>query len=296
MNITSFDLNLLVVFDALLTDGSVTRAAKRVGLSQPAFSNALGRLRGALDDPLFERTGRGMVPTPRAVAMAAPVRAALNDLRRAMTVPLDLGAPSSIVSIAANQYAQYLVLPSAIRALMRRAPAVRLDVRDASASIAADGQEADLTLDWASAGPDRATPDRSASVVLRDSLVGVARRTNRAVGNTVSEAALARLNRICVQYGASSPQSETVGGEHIMSDGLSAMSVVSQTDAFAMVPHRLARRLGPSMGLKIFRPPHELVDIALQVAWKVETATDAAAIVRDCLVEAGARLAGGRRK
>src|SRR5262245_36200679 len=79
------DLNLLVAFDALLAEQNVTRAAKRVGLSQPAMSNALARLRATLDDPLFVRSSKGMVATPRARQLATPVREALTTLERALT-------------------------------------------------------------------------------------------------------------------------------------------------------------------------------------------------------------------
>ena len=104
----AFDLNLLVVFDALLTDGNVTRAARRVGLSQPAFSNALRRLRARIGDPLFERRGGGMRPTLRALAMARPVRLGLAEFRRALS---GSGLPEGTrtVTIAANSYARCIL-------------------------------------------------------------------------------------------------------------------------------------------------------------------------------------------
>ena len=77
MNWRAFDLNLLVVFDGLFREGSVTRAGKRLGMSQPALSHALNRLRYLLKDQLFIRTPSGMVPTPRAEQLARPLRHAL---------------------------------------------------------------------------------------------------------------------------------------------------------------------------------------------------------------------------
>ena len=74
MNLQSFDLNLLLALDALLKERHVTRAAARIGLSQPAMSNALARLRDLLDDPLLVRTPRGMVPTPRAERLQQPLQ------------------------------------------------------------------------------------------------------------------------------------------------------------------------------------------------------------------------------
>lgn len=84
MNLTAFDLNLLVVFEAILRERSVTKAGERLGLSQPAMSHALNRLRWMLKDQLFIRTPEGMAPTPRAEQLADPLRRAPGDLRSAL--------------------------------------------------------------------------------------------------------------------------------------------------------------------------------------------------------------------
>lgn len=112
------DLNLLRVFEALMSEQSVSRAAAKLRLSQPATSSALNRLREALGDPLLVRTREGMVPTPRALALRGPVTASLRQLREALVAP----APFDPVSarrtfvIAASDHAQLLILP----ALMKR--------------------------------------------------------------------------------------------------------------------------------------------------------------------------------
>lgn len=87
MNIGGIDLNLLLAFEALVDERHVGRAAKRVGLSQPAFSNAIARLRARLEDPLFVRTAQGMIPTPRADYLAGPIRTALAQLRQTFEAP-----------------------------------------------------------------------------------------------------------------------------------------------------------------------------------------------------------------
>jgi DNA-binding transcriptional LysR family regulator len=87
LNINGIDLNLLLAFESLLDERHVSRAAKRVGLSQPAFSNAIGRLRTRLADPLFVRTSQGMMPTRRAEQLAGPIRAALAQLRHTFEAP-----------------------------------------------------------------------------------------------------------------------------------------------------------------------------------------------------------------
>ncbi|WP_244571273.1 LysR family transcriptional regulator [Mesorhizobium carmichaelinearum] len=83
MNLNGLDLNLVRVLDALLRERSVTRAGEQIGLSQPAVSAALNRLRHALNDQLFVRHGNDMVPTPRAESLAEPVRLALREIERA---------------------------------------------------------------------------------------------------------------------------------------------------------------------------------------------------------------------
>ena len=84
MNLAGVDLNLLVALDALLEERSVTRAAERLGLSQPGMSNTLARLRKLFDDPLLVREGMALVPTPRAEALRQPVRAALASSQQAL--------------------------------------------------------------------------------------------------------------------------------------------------------------------------------------------------------------------
>src|SRR5205823_11518589 len=87
MGLAGVDLNLLVALDALLAERSVTRAARRVGLSQPGMSNALARLRRLFGDPLLVRQGAELIPTSRAEALAGPVREALELIRGAIETP-----------------------------------------------------------------------------------------------------------------------------------------------------------------------------------------------------------------
>ena len=107
-NLSRLDLNLLVAFDALLTEGSVTRAAERVGIGQPSMSHALGRLRRLLNDELFVRAPDGVRPTPRALALADPIRVALAAIQgtllqgRASSRPRRSGPSSSACRTASR--------------------------------------------------------------------------------------------------------------------------------------------------------------------------------------------------
>src|SRR5258708_4491280 len=130
-NLRSVDLNLLVVFDTLMAERNVTRAAVRNGLSQPAVSKALNRLRFLFDDPLFVLRDRAMEPTARARELAGPIRSALADISRTLTLPdeFDPTTVRATVNIATNDLYHTSLLPSLIRHLRRHAPSVDLQVR-----------------------------------------------------------------------------------------------------------------------------------------------------------------------
>jgi DNA-binding transcriptional LysR family regulator len=130
MSRNAIDLNLLVVFDAVAHEKSLTRAGLRLGMSQPAVSHALARLRVMLKDELFVRTPEGMLPTARAERMVGPARDALRDLRITLeSTEFDATRSSRRFTIAANTYATHAVIPALARQLATRAPAVVLDVR-----------------------------------------------------------------------------------------------------------------------------------------------------------------------
>jgi DNA-binding transcriptional LysR family regulator len=131
VHIAAFDLNLLVAFDALWTERHVTRAARRIGLTQPALSHALGRLRAQLDDPLFQRTPRGLVPTGRAQLLAPAIGEALALVRRAVETParFDPATLTRTFTIGTSDYGELVILPELAARLGREAPGVRLAVR-----------------------------------------------------------------------------------------------------------------------------------------------------------------------
>ena len=98
------DLRLLAVFHAVMAERSVTRASRRLGLSQPAISNALRRLREILDDELFQRTAHGMLPTPRALELASPVGQVLRQLEAALQ-------PASFVAADSDRLFKIAIAP-----------------------------------------------------------------------------------------------------------------------------------------------------------------------------------------
>src|SRR6266699_3659523 len=128
MNLTSLDLNLLVALDALLKEANVSRAALRIGLSQPAASHALQRLRDLIGDPLLVRNGARMELTPRAQALRAPLAQALDQVR-SLFIPDDFDAARSErqFRLMMPDLAVELLMPPLMEKITKIAPNVRID-------------------------------------------------------------------------------------------------------------------------------------------------------------------------
>src|SRR3569623_1132262 len=129
MNLNTLDINLLVALDALLRETNVSRAAMRIGLSQPATSHALQRLRDQIGDPLLVRTGARMELTPRAQALRGPLAQALDQVR-GLFIPDDFDAASSErqFRLMMPDLAVELLMPPLMEKVTRVAPNVRIDV------------------------------------------------------------------------------------------------------------------------------------------------------------------------
>lgn len=139
MNLAGTDLNLLVAFDALMSELSVTRAGKKIGLSQPAMSGVLARLRHQLGDDLFIRRGDRMLPTRKAVEIAEPIRMALDQIRAALSENTYVSAISRrTFRLACNDVGAAVLVPSLIERLAVLAPNVNVIVNHADAESAAD--------------------------------------------------------------------------------------------------------------------------------------------------------------
>lgn len=129
MNKDRPDLNLLVVFDAVARTGSVTKAADILALSQPAVSHALNRLRDLVGDPLFVRSRKGLVPTPRAEKMITPVSGVLQSARTVLAdESFDPRTSTATFRVGVSDYAALTTVPKLVRALRKRAPNTRLEL------------------------------------------------------------------------------------------------------------------------------------------------------------------------
>ncbi|MHA7879998.1 MAG: LysR family transcriptional regulator [Saccharospirillum sp.] len=130
MQLNRIDMNLLVYLDVLLRERNVTRAADKLGISQPAMSNGLRRLRDLFGDPLLIRTSEGMTPTERARQLEPMLRSVLHDIERAIQprAEFDAGTSHRVFRIMVSDYAESTLVPALLRRLREDAPNVILDL------------------------------------------------------------------------------------------------------------------------------------------------------------------------
>jgi DNA-binding transcriptional LysR family regulator len=275
MNWGAFDLNLLVVFDAVMQERSVTRAGGRVGLSQPAVSHALGRLRHMLKDELFVRTPEGMVPTPRAEQLAEPLRRALNDMQLALEPDTFVPEQASRrFELTVNNYAAVILAPRLLSRIVTAAPRIRLDLRPSGARdvlALLDRGELDLAI----VGSDEVGERFAAAPLLKDTFVLAMRPDHPALAKPLAPDDLAGLRYLDV-----SSSSEDAGflDEWLATSGLSrniahraprlsAAAILAATDMVAVLSRRLAETWVGLYGLSVCSLPFDSPAIATGMVW-----------------------------
>lgn len=150
-NLAGVDLNLLVVFDALMTEQHLTRAAEKIGLSQPATSNALSRLRKLFNDDLFIKTSKGMAPTPRAIELAESIHQSLLQVQTAIYSEPEFIPQTSerVFRLGMDDYSELVFLPKLLAQIEILAPKVKIQVRSTNwirSPKLLDADEIDLAI------------------------------------------------------------------------------------------------------------------------------------------------------
>jgi DNA-binding transcriptional LysR family regulator len=206
MNLQTIDLNLLLVFEALMEERGVTRAAKRVGLSQPAMSNALARLRRTFEDPLFVRTPEGMSPTPAAQSLIGPVRTALAQLRDIFEEKPAFAPSASerLFHLLANDYVELTLLPPLTKAIREQASGVSLRIQRSPSvfeppSANSLAEAFDLAIGFF---PDALTLDSRvrSELLWEDKNVCIARAGHPKIRGRISLRQYAEAERVAVFY------------------------------------------------------------------------------------------------
>jgi DNA-binding transcriptional LysR family regulator len=277
MNLRRVDLNLLVIFDALMRERNVTRAADKVGLSQPAFSNALSRLRAFFEDDLFLRGPDGMRPTARALELADQVHEALAAIDAALDpVRFDPATAHRTFNIETNDYVVTAFFPALMQLLRKQAPGVdiRVSPQAGRAFERLDAQEIDLAI---SAFGD--PPERFGVEDLSQDGYGVVMRRN----HPLAEEKLTVARYAAASHVLVTPRGDPRGfvDEQLAEKGLtrrialtvnqfaSALPVVAGTDLIATLPLRIAsigaKRFGLMMKDAPILPPRGFQEV--QMIW-----------------------------
>lgn len=275
VHVEAFDLNLLLAFDALWTERHVTRAARRVGLTQSAMSHALARLRLQLADPLFVATPRGLVPTPRAHVLAPPLAEALALVRHAVQ-PTQF-TPATLrrtFTIGSNDYGDVTLLPQLVTRLEREAPGLRLTLRP----IIGDGARAllDGNHDLLFSVPHPAATEIHGETLFQDHFVSLLRADHPATRRPLTLERFVALRHLLI-----SPQGvgeaavdvalRALGLEREIAIRvpyfLSAPLVVAQSDLIVTMPERVAEAVAAQHRLVARKPPVRLPNIAFNMFW-----------------------------
>jgi DNA-binding transcriptional LysR family regulator len=271
----AIDLNLLVVLDAIMKERSVTRAGHRLGLSQPAMSHALTRLRHMLKDELFVRSPSGMVPTPRAEQLATPIRIALDGLQRSLEpVQFEPSKATTSFRIAVDNYsAIVLVAPIAAR-IAKAAPGLTLDFRPSGTLNILDLLDrSDLDL---AIGPFGGQGERfSRKRLLHDQFVAVLRKGHPAANaRELSEEKLANLSQLEIssaQFGSDFAEDSTrprrAHRPAMRAPFLSAAQILSASDMAAVLPLNIAKDMIKSGALTYRRLSRSPKPIEAAMIW-----------------------------
>ncbi|WP_437720271.1 LysR family transcriptional regulator [Sorangium sp. So ce861] len=301
VNLAALDLNLLVVLEALLEERSVTAAGKRVGLSQPATSNALGRLRALLGDRLLVRRGRALFLTPRGEQLRRDVRPALDRLRAALArrPAFDPAALCDELRVGMNDYAAYVLLPRLVRRLRARAPRARLAVlafetRDAARALDAGEVHVGLAVE----GPG--LTGLESRPLLRDEFALVCRppapRTLRSFLARPHLLVSPHGGRVGVVDRALAAQQLERDVHVTLPHFLMAPHLLSGTDLVGVLAGEVARDIAPALKLVVTRPPLALPGFTLSAVWHPRLTDDPAhAWLREQLAEAAAEQQASRR-
>src|ERR1700719_189149 len=257
----AMDLNLLVVFDAIMRDRSVTRAGQRLGLSQPAVSHALTRLRHMLKDELFVRSPRGMIPTPHAEQLATPIRIALEGLQHSLEpIQFEPAKATATFRIAVDNYASIVLVAPIAAHVAKIAPGVTLDFRPSGTLNLPDLLDrSELHL---AVGPPGVHGERfSVRRLLQDQFVVVHRKGHPAATarefSTEKLATLPQLEISSAQFGTdfieTGPgKSKSAAKPAMRAPFLSTAQILATSDLVSVLPLNVAKNMTRSHQL-VFR-------------------------------------------
>lgn len=300
VNLSAIDLNLLWVLHAVLAERTVAGAAKKLHVTSPAVSNALARLRGVLDDPLFVRSGRGLTPTPRSLELQPVLARSFGAIETSLSgaETFDAKTCTRELTIALSDADQVSSLPAISKAFARRLPRARLKVVTLDTLIASGGLAGPL-VDVTIGPPFREEGLHSKKLFHEESVLFVRRdhpRIKRKL--TAKQFNSERHVDIHLLLGKAG------AGNKAFDDALRALgltrdiavtvptfaaaaSVVATTDFIGGMPRRMAKLLSKALGLKIVDAPGPAFAFEMCLHWHERTHHDPAVVeFRSLVVEA----------
>jgi DNA-binding transcriptional LysR family regulator len=277
VNLAGIDLNLLIVFDALMIERQVTRAGERVGLSQPATSNALARLRKLTQDELFIRSRGELQPTPVAFTIAQQIQPALNQIQTALSSAQPFAPLTSdrVFNIGMSDYVEFVLLPPLLEKLETAAPHVKIQVRSGNREerlSLLDSGEIDLICGLF---PNKITWHEK-QLLFQEKFVCVCRQDHPSIGDSLSLEEYVKADHLLV-----SVQEDMIGRvdcllakqnltRNIMLSTphfLVAPAILRRTDLVATLVERVAKEFAPMLNLKILPCPLPLKGFSVFMRW-----------------------------
>ncbi|MGZ3158020.1 MAG: LysR family transcriptional regulator [Burkholderiaceae bacterium] len=285
MNIKDIDLNLLLVFEVVYSERNLSRSAKTIGISQSAISNALGRLRDTLGEPLFVRSGQGVVPTTYAESIAPDVSRALSILRGALLeATFNYRLSNRRFTLICSDYSASVILPAVLRKVQEEAPLVTLNViakHDGSDFAPALAQgEADLAI----GGLPFLTGSIRHQRLFDEEIVVLTRRGHPALKSRPNMLLLNRYPHVLVNpYGNWLPWEHLAERTGVAVDPhiairvptyLAALYLLESGDFLSSCPQRLAALLMRHFPMEILKLPASLATMPIGQYWHERSQAD----------------------
>ncbi|MBI1203512.1 MAG: LysR family transcriptional regulator [Rhodopseudomonas sp.] len=277
------DLNLLVVFEALYATENTSRAAERLGMSQPAVSNALARLRGMFDDQLFVRVPRGVQPTAKARELIGPVREALGLIGRHIDnePEIDLATYKRLFRIVIIDPLEAIVMPQVITTIMAQAPGI--DIENIQANVNFYEGIRNGSIDFACFAFPVDTTDMVVEPICPADLVVVSRKNHREIKKPLDYETLQRLPQIALGRelrGMNNVDKNLVAQgiarrvKYMPSKVWSIPPMVERTDLVGLLPRRFVQEIAGNFELDIHELPFEMPEQYMYMVWHISNDLD----------------------
>ena len=276
INNKKYDLNLIIVFELLMEERSVTRAAERACLSQSAMSHALARLREMLQDPVLVRGKNGMEPTERALALRGPIGKTLIELDEVLTPPkaFDPATDARCFSLLATDYAETVLVNSIIEQLAEKGPHIRLAFRKISPEnmVAFESGEIDFFIGRA---PKKKVYLED-TTLFDDHYCTVVRKDHPGLGKRLTQKQYLGMQHVVL---SPTEESTDIVDKLLAKKGLrrtiaistpyitNLLSMVKNSDMIATIPRRIPVGYTDSHRLKIYKPPIDIPGFGVCLSW-----------------------------